>query len=164
VPTQFTLVPVRPGEVTSDHGWDLPSQRDTLAPTVERLKRAGMRVALFMDPEPDRVVLAAQTGADRIEIYTEPYASAFGGPSGARELERVRLSARAARGAGLHVNAGHDLSLQNLPALARAVPEISEVSIGHALIADALYLGLEETVRRYLAATRGTDVATVQTK
>jgi pyridoxine 5-phosphate synthase len=163
-PAQLTLVPVTPGEVTSDHGWELPEQTELLIPIVSAARAQGIRVALFMEAEPERVRLAAQTGADRIEIYTEPYGAAFGTEAAARELARVGESARAAASVGLGANAGHDLSLHNLPALAREVPEILEVSIGHALIADALYLGLEETVRRYLAAARGVDVPTVLTK
>lgn len=163
-PAQLTLVPVTPGEVTSDHGWDLPRQAELLSPVVGAARAEGIRVAIFMEAEPERVALAALTGADRIEIYTEPYGAAFGTPAGQRELARVRDSARSAISAGLGVNAGHDLSLHNLPALAREVPQISEVSIGHALIADALYLGLEETVRRYLAAASGADVPTVRTR
>lgn len=164
VPTQLTLVPVTPGEVTSDHGWDLPRQAELLRPIVSAAQAAGIRVAIFMDADPERVALAAQTGADRVEIYTEPYAAAFGTARAAHELARVRDSARAASSVGLGVNAGHDLSLVNLPVLAREVPELLEVSIGHALIADALYLGLEETVRRYVAAAAGLDVSAVRTK
>ena len=164
VPTQFTLVPVTPGEITSNHGWDLPAQTPELTRVVRAAKAAGIRVAVFMDAEPERVALAAHSGADRIEIYTEPYGAAFGGPRAAHELGRVRDSARAAVAAGLGVNAGHDLNLSNLPLLAREVPEIEEVSIGHALLAEALYLGLSETVRRYVAAAAGEDVATVRTK
>jgi pyridoxine 5-phosphate synthase len=163
-PTQFTLVPVAPGEITSDHGWDLPKDSAFLAPLVRKLRAAGIRVALFIDAEPERASQAAATGADRVEIYTEPYAAAFGTPRGPRALESVASTARAAVAAGLGVNAGHDLSLYNLTALARAVPSIAEVSIGHALIADALYLGLAEAVRRYVAATRGEDVIPVRTK
>jgi pyridoxine 5-phosphate synthase len=163
-PSQFTLVPVTPGEITSNHGWDLPRQTESLIPSVRALKAAGVRVAVFLDADPDRVALAAQTGADRIEIYTEPYGAAFGTKAAPEQLQRVQKTARAAAQAGLGVNAGHDLNLYNLPALARAVPEIQEVSIGHALIADALYLGLAETVGRYLAAARGIDVPTVRTE
>ena len=163
-PAQLTLVPVTPGEVTSDHGWDLPAQAELLTPIVSLARAQGIRVALFMDAEPERVRWAAQTGADRIEIYTEPYGAAFGTAAAPRELARVRESAREATSVGLGVNAGHDLNLHNLPTLAREVPEILEVSIGHALIADALYLGLEETVRRYLAAAQGIDVPVVLTK
>lgn len=157
-PTQFTLVPVTPGEVTSDHGWDLPRERDTIAPLIERLRAAGMRVAIFVDAEPERMAHAADTGCDRVEIYTEPYAAAWGTPRQDAELARFRDTARAAAAAGLGVNAGHDLNLHNLPAVAREIPEVLEVSIGHALLADALYIGLEEAVRRYLAAARGQQV------
>lgn len=163
-PAQVTLVPVTPGEITSNHGWDLPRQTELLSPVVEALQAEGIRVAVFMDAAPERAALAALTGADRIEIYTEPYGAAFGTPAAQRELGRVRETARAATAAGLGVNAGHDLSLYNLPVLAREVPQILEVSIGHALVADALYLGLEETVRRYVAAAAGVDVPTVRTR
>jgi pyridoxine 5-phosphate synthase len=163
-PTQFTLVPVTPGEVTSDHGWSLPEDLELLAPIVGAAQAEGIRVALFMGPDPEKIALAARSGADRVEIYTEPYGAAFGTPRERAELARVRDSARAATGAGLGVNAGHDLNLANLPLLAREVPEILEVSIGHALVADALYLGLDETVRRYVAAAAGMDVVTVRTK
>jgi len=162
--TQLTLVPVTPGEVTSDHGWDLPRQAAQLAPVVQSARAAGIRVAVFMDPDPERIALAKELGAERVEIYTEPYAAAFGTERGAQELGRVRESARAATRAGLGVNAGHDLTLLNLPPLAREVPEILEVSIGHALIADALYLGLAEAVRRYRRAAEGLDVPSVRTK
>ncbi|MEO8180175.1 MAG: pyridoxine 5'-phosphate synthase [Deltaproteobacteria bacterium] len=162
--TQLTLVPVTPGELTSDHGWDLPRQAAQLAPVVQAARAAGIRVAVFMDPDPERIALAKELGAERVEIYTEPYAAAFGTERGAEELGRVRESARAATRAGLGVNAGHDLTLLNLPPLAREVPEILEVSIGHALIADALYLGLAEAVRRYRRAAEGLDVPSVRTK
>jgi pyridoxine 5-phosphate synthase len=116
-----------------------------------------------MEFVPEAMVHAAATGADRIEIYTEPYAAAFGTPRFAAELARVRETARAAVLQGLSVNAGHDLNLLNTPVLAREVAEISEVSIGHALIADALYLGVAETVRRYVQACRGQDVVAPET-
>jgi pyridoxine 5-phosphate synthase len=163
-PTQLTLVPVTPGEVTSNHGWDLAREGEFLAPIVGAAQAEGIRVAVFLDPDPALVPLAARIGADRIEIYTEPYAAAFGGAGAAGALDRVRACTLVATREGLGVNAGHDLDLHNLPRLARAVPEMLEVSIGHALIADALYLGLEESVRRYLAACAGDDVPTVQTK
>jgi pyridoxine 5-phosphate synthase len=163
-PTQLTLVPVTPGEVTSNHGWDLPRQSAGLIPVVREARQAGMRVALFMDAEPERVAFAEQIGADRIEIYTEPYAAAFGTERGRAELARVRATAQAATRAGLGVNAGHDLNLLNLPTLAREVPEVLEVSIGHALLCDALYLGLSETVRRYVRAAAGNSVASVRTR
>ncbi|HEU4729167.1 MAG TPA: pyridoxine 5'-phosphate synthase [Kofleriaceae bacterium] len=156
--TQFTLVPVRPGEVTSDHGWDLPRQHGVVAPIVERLKPRGIRTAVFVDPVPEMMPAVAATGVDRVEIYTEPYASSWGTPKLKEELDRVKRTAVAAVAAGMKVNAGHDLTLRNTPLLARTVPEIVEASIGHALIADALYLGLAETVRRYVRACRGEAV------
>jgi len=157
--SQFTLVPVTPGEITSDHGWNLPTDHHIIAPVIARLKAAGIRAAIFVDPNPHQMAAAAAAGADRVEIYTEPYASAWGTPRFATELGRVQQTAQAAVAHGLQVNCGHDLNLVNLPHLAREVPELSEASIGHALVADALYLGLEETVRRYVRACRGEDVA-----
>jgi pyridoxine 5-phosphate synthase len=162
--TQFTLVPVRAGEVTSDHGWNLPAQHDVVAPIVARLQARGVRTAVFVDPVAEMMEAVAATGVDRIEIYTEPYAAAFGEPGAAAELARVRETARAAVRCGMKVNCGHDLNLLNTPALAREVPEIVEASIGHALIADALYLGLAETVRRYVAACRGEAPSAPRTK
>jgi pyridoxine 5-phosphate synthase len=156
--SQFTLVPVKPGEVTSDHGWDLPAQHATVAPIIERLKARRIRTAVFVDAVPEMIPAIAATGVDRIEIYTEPYASAWGKPALKDELDRVKRTAAAAVAAGMQVNAGHDLNLRNTPLLARTVPEIVEASIGHALLADALYLGLGETVRRYVRACRGEAV------
>jgi pyridoxine 5-phosphate synthase len=153
-PTQFTLVPVKPGEVTSDHGWDLPRQGELVRDMLAPLERAGIRTAIFVEVDAD-MQAAAATGTRRIEIYTEPYARAFGTPSQEREFDRLRACARAAAAAGLGVNAGHDLDLRNMPLLARSVSELAEVSIGHALIADALYMGLEPAVRAYVAACRG---------
>ncbi|HEY4243582.1 MAG TPA: pyridoxine 5'-phosphate synthase [Kofleriaceae bacterium] len=153
--TQFTLVPVKPGEVTSDHGWDLPNQHAIVAPIVERLKARGIRTAIFVDCNPEMMAAAAATGVDRVELYTAPYAEAWGTARFAHELERVKRTAEAAKAVGLGVNAGHDLDLHNLPLLARQAPEISEASIGHALLADALYLGLGEAVRRYVRACHG---------
>lgn len=162
--TQFTLVPVRPGEITSDHGWELPRQHAIIAPIVERLKKRGVRTAIFVDPEADRMAAAAATGVDRVEIYTEPYASSWGAPRLKDELARLKDTARAAAAAGLGVNAGHDLDLRNMPLLAREVPEIAEVSIGHALIADALYVGFAEAVQRYVRVCRGEAVDAPVTK
>jgi pyridoxine 5-phosphate synthase len=156
--TQFTLVPVKPGEITSDHGWDLPRQHDVVAPIMKRLKAKGIRTAIFVDPDPAMMAAAAATGVDRVEIYTEPYASAFGTPRQGAELQRLSQTAKAAVAAGMKVNAGHDLSLLNTPIVAREVPEIVEASIGHALIADALYLGFHEAVRRYVRACHGETV------
>jgi pyridoxine 5-phosphate synthase len=153
---QCTLVPDAPGQRTSDHGWDLPRDAERLAPVVERLHRVGARVSLFMDAEPGAMAAAAATGADRVELYTEPYARAFAKPAPAQAggdasaaLARFAASARAAHAAGLGVNAGHDLSLDNLSPFVAAVPRLLEVSIGHALTADALWLGLDAAVRAY---------------
>jgi pyridoxine 5-phosphate synthase len=148
-PTQCTLVPDLPGAVTSDHGWDLQANADRLRPIVRELKALGSRVSLFVDAEPDRMALAAELGADRIELYTEPYASAYGRGDAEGQLQRYARAAQAARDAGLGVNAGHDLNLHNLSRFV-AIPGILEVSIGHALIADALDMGLYGAVRAYL--------------
>lgn len=158
--TQLTLVPVTPGEITSDHGWDLPREHDQLVPVIARARSVGIRTSIFLDANPDNVAAAAATGTDRIEIYTEPYAAAFAAKRWERELCLVRETARAAAAHGLGVNAGHDLNLANLPLLAREVPEIEEVSIGHALIATALYVGLDKAVRMFVQAAAGATVAT----
>ena len=163
-PTQFTLVPVTPGEITSDHGWDLPRQHDQIAPIIEKMKNAGMRLAIFLDPITETMDAVAATGTDRIEIYTEPYAAAWGKPEFTRELERLKQTAQAAVAAGMKVNAGHDLDLRNMPLVAREIPEIVEVSIGHALLCDALYIGLPEAVRRYARVCRGEAVDAPVTK
>jgi pyridoxine 5-phosphate synthase len=154
-PAQCTLVPDETGAFTSDHGWDLERDGARLAPLLAELKSLRVRVSLFMDPVPSAMAAAARLGADRVELYTEPYARAFGTPGRRASLDLYAESARAAQSAGLGVNAGHDLNLANLPAFLAAVPQVLEVSIGHALIADALEFGLAETVRRYLAAIRG---------
>ncbi len=154
---QFTLVPVRPGEVTSDHGWDLPRQTAAIRAVLEPLNQRGVRTAIFMDPIPDAMALAAATGAQRVEIYTEPYAAAWPTPQRQAELDRFKACARALAAAGLGVNAGHDLSLDNLPVLGREVPELLEVSIGHALLVDALYIGLHAAVAAYVRACGGEE-------
>jgi pyridoxine 5-phosphate synthase len=153
-PAQCTLVPDETGAFTSDHGWDLPRDGARLEPVMAELKALGVRVSLFMDPVPAAMAAAAGLGADRVELYTEPYARAFGKPGEGAVLRGYTEAARAAQGAGLGVNAGHDLNLANLPAFVAAVPGVLEVSIGHALIADALEFGLGEAVRRYLDAIR----------
>jgi pyridoxine 5-phosphate synthase len=153
--TQFTLVPVKPGEVTSDHGWDLPRQHDVIAPIIAKVKAAGIRTAIFMDPQADLMPAAAATGCDRVEIYTEPYASAWRTTKQPEAFLQLQNAARRATALGLGVNAGHDLNLLNMPLLANEIPEIVEVSIGHALIADSLYLGLAETIARYVRVCRG---------
>jgi len=156
--TQFTLVPVKPGEITSDHGWDLPREHDIVAPIIAMLKAKGVRTAIFVDPNPDLMKAAAATGVDRVEIYTEPYAASWGTSRFTAELDRLKQTARAAVAHGMKVNCGHDLNLHNTPILAREVPELDEASIGHALIADALYVGLAEATRRYVRACRGETV------
>ena len=148
-PAQCTLVPDESGQFTSDHGWNLQADGETLAPIIAEVKSLGVRVSLFMDPDPAAMQPLADLGADRVELYTEPYARAFGSSDAAAELKRYVDTAIAARQAGLGVNAGHDLSLLNLRPFVEAVPGVLEVSIGHALIADALEFGLAETVRRY---------------
>lgn len=158
-PAQCTLVPDETGAFTSDHGWDLARDAARLAPVLAELKTLGVRVSLFMDPVPGAMAAAAKLGADRVELYTEPYARAFAAPGRQASLVLYAESARAAQRAGLGVNAGHDLNLANLPAFLAAVPGVLEVSIGHALIADALEFGLAETVRRYLAAMRNAGAA-----
>ena len=153
-PQQCTLVPDETGAFTSDHGWDLARDEARLRPVVAELRALGVRVSLFMDPLVGAMPLARDIGADRVELYTEPYAHAFAGAQEVSMLRRYADAASAARRAGLGVNAGHDLNRENLPSFLRAVPDVIEVSIGHALIADALELGLDHTVRQYLAAMR----------
>ncbi len=157
-PTQFTLVPVTPGEVTSDHGWDLPAQHEVVAPIMERINKAGIRSAIFMDADAVHMKHAAATGTQRVEIYTEPYADAFGTADQEREFTRLAECCKEAAAQGLGVNAGHDLDLRNMPIIGQKIPEMLEVSIGHALLADALYLGLEETIARYLKVCAGEGV------
>lgn len=151
-PDQCTLVPDDPGAFTSDHGWDLSRDAGRLRPIVAELKSLGMRVSLFMDPDEAAMAAARALGADRVELYTEPYARAFGSPERESVLARYRTAATAARRAGLGINAGHDLNRENLPAFLRAIPGVEEVSIGHALVADALEYGMTQTVRLYLDA------------
>lgn len=149
-PAQATLVPDGDAQLTSDHGFDLARDAERLRPLVRELKAIGCRVSLFVDAGIDDVERAAEIGADRIEIYTEPYAKAFADGDPARALEDCVRTAERARAAGLGVNAGHDLDQRNLGALVRAIPFLAEVSIGHALIGEAIYDGLATTVRRYL--------------
>ena len=158
-PNQATLVPDAPGQATSDHGFSLPADAARLKPIVDKLKRWGCRVSLFMDADAAAVARAAETGADRVELYTEAWAVAFArqredAAAFGRARQRFAESARAAAAAGLGVNAGHDLNLANLPDLVAALGPggLAEVSIGHALIGDALELGLADAIRRYIAA------------
>jgi pyridoxine 5-phosphate synthase len=151
-PHQCTLVPDDPGQTTSDHGWDLKRDAGRLNPVIVRLKALGVRVSLFMDAVPDAMAQAAAIGADRVELYTEPYARAYEGAEEATTLARYREAALAAQRCGLGVNAGHDLNQANLPRFLSTVPKVLEVSIGHALIAEAIEDGLAPTVKNYLAA------------
>ncbi len=151
-PQQATFVPDGEGQFTSDHGWSLAEDEARLRPLIDECHRLGVRVSLFMDAQPDQMALARQCGADRVELYTEPYAQAHGTPQQAEVLARFAASAQAAQAVGLGVNAGHDLNRANLPDFVRKVPQLLEVSIGHALIADALEMGYDATVRAYLAA------------
>jgi len=151
-PDQVTLVPDAPDQKTSDHGWDLVKQKAFLRETITEIKRSGARVCLFMDPDPGEMVKAAGAGADRVELYTGPYAAAFETGDAALLLKRYADAADAATEAGLGVNAGHDLSLDNLPSFSRALPNLAEVSIGHAITADALRIGFPAAVEAYLRA------------
>ena len=152
-PTQVTLVPDAPGVLTSNAGWNLTSAAaDWLGDVLARLRKAGIRTSLFLDTDAGQIRLARKLGADRIELFTGPYANAFGTPAGQEFLTAHRAAARLAREIGLGVNAGHDLDLKNIPAYARAVKGLQEVSIGHALISDALYMGLTRSVKAYLKA------------
>lgn len=150
-PEQVTLVPDLPGQGTSDHGWDLNTKDNYLPPIVARLKKTGARVAVFVDPNPAMPALAKAAGADRIEIYTGPYGGAQGA-STKLEFAKVVATGQAAAKAGIGLNAGHDLTRANLPALVKAMPNLAEVSIGHAIFADAWEFGLAETVRLFRAA------------
>ena len=151
-PAQCTLVPDPPDALTSNAGWPLDGDVGWLAPVVGRLHDRGVRVSLFVDPVEAHMGRARALGADRVELYTERYASTFGTPDGPAVFERYRRAACAAADAGLGLNAGHDLDLVNLPFLARALPGLLEVSIGHALVSDALFMGLDAAVRAYKAA------------
>jgi pyridoxine 5-phosphate synthase len=153
-PHQCTLVPDDPAALTSDHGWDLGRHGERLAPVIAELKGLGVRVSLFMDAVPSAMAAARAAGAERVELYTEPYARAFATPDEEATLARYTAAARAAGAVGLGINAGHDLNQQNLPRFLAAVPDVLEVSIGHALIAEAIEHGLAATVRAYLAAMR----------
>lgn len=153
-PHQCTFVPDETGAFTSDHGWSLPADAGRLAPMIEHANRLGVRVSLFMDPVPEAMRLARELGAGRVELYTEPYAQSFGTARQDESLRQYAAAAEAALAAGLGVNAGHDLNRANLAPFLAAVPGVDEVSIGHALIADALEFGLGPTVRMYLAEIR----------
>ena len=146
---QATLVPDKPGQLTSDHGWNTIKEADFLNTVIKQLKDAGIRTSIFVDPDPKMVEGAYRVGADRVELYTEPYASMY-----MQDPERAVApfveASRVAKELGLGINAGHDLNLKNLKYLVDMIPYIDEVSIGHALVADALYLGLHQTIKEYL--------------
>jgi len=153
-PQQATFVPDSVEQATSDHGWNLEQDGARLRPLIEELHALGVRVSLFMDPVPEAMARAREVGADRVELYTETYARAWGTPQQGEWLARYAAAARAAQAAGLGVNAGHDLNRDNLADFLRAVPGVAEVSIGHAIAADALELGMAETVRAYQRCIR----------
>ena len=148
---QVTFVPDSEGQFTSDHGWVFPDDAARLQPLIAQAHALGLRVSLFMDADPGAMVAAKAVGADRIELYTEPFAAAWGTDQQGAQLARFAAASQAALDAGLGVNAGHDLNLHNLAAFAQQVPGLQEVSIGHALIADALELGYPATIKAYLA-------------
>jgi pyridoxine 5-phosphate synthase len=147
---QVTFVPDAEGQFTSDHGWRFPADAARLKPLIAQAQAWGLRVSLFMDAEVEPMAAAKAIGADRVELYTEPYAAAWGTPAQADQLLRFAAAAQAALDVGLEVNAGHDLNLDNLSAFIAQVPGVSEVSIGHALISDALESGYAATVKNYL--------------
>lgn len=149
-PQQATFVPDSEGQFTSDHGWNLPADLHRLRPAIEESREHGVRVSLFMDPVPGAMAHARAVGADRVELYTEGYARAFGTPAQDTVLRQYADAAQAALDAGLAVNAGHDLNRDNLTLFLATVPGVSEVSIGHAFVADALEMGYEAATRAYL--------------
>ena len=151
---QLTFVPDGEGQFTSDHGWNVREDGERLRPMIAQAHALGARVSLFMDATPEDMPLVRALGADRIELYTEPFAAAWGGPQAEHQLARFAAAAQAALDAGLGINAGHDLNLANLATFAQQVPGLQEVSIGHALIADALELGYKAAVQAYLDCLR----------
>jgi pyridoxine 5-phosphate synthase len=148
-PDQCTLVPDDPNQLTSDHGWNLSGESNRLKPLVAKLKGDNMRVSCFMDPDHEQIRLASHLGTDRIEFYTGPYADHYGSPEGESILKTFVDAGSLAVSLGLGINAGHDLNQENLDRFCREVPAVAEVSIGHAIITDALWIGLSETVSRY---------------
>ncbi|HEY0919674.1 pyridoxine 5'-phosphate synthase [Devosia sp.] len=151
-PDQVTFVPDDPLQATSDHGWNVEANRAVLLPAIARMRAAGIRVSLFINADPAVPQAARDVGADRVELYTGPYGGALVEEIAAAHLAALRAAADAARAVGLGINAGHDLTLVNLPPLKAAIPDLAEVSIGHALTADALLYGYAEAVRKYIAA------------
>ncbi len=152
-PDQVTFVPDDPEQATSDHGWDIDANIDLLTSSIIRMKKLGIRVSLFIDEDPNTPPDALQVGADRVELYTGPYGACLPNSStGKLHLLRLKETAQAAKAAGLGINAGHDLTLENLPDFIKIVKDIAEVSIGHGITADALVMGFAEAVKRYQAA------------
>jgi pyridoxine 5-phosphate synthase len=149
-PHQVTFVPDSQGQFTSDHGWQFPQDAQRLKAVVAEAKDLGARVSLFMDADPQAMAAARDVGADRVELYTEPYAQAHGQASQEQVLAQFKAAALAAQAVGLEVNAGHDLNLLNLRDFVQTVPAVKEVSIGHALIGDALEMGYSTTIQAYL--------------
>lgn len=147
---QCTLVPDAPDQLTSDHGWDIPSRGEELAKVINKLKAEGIRTSIFIDPVVEQCAIAHQTGADRIELYTEGYAQAFGTDQQDVVLTQYANASQAALDSGLKINAGHDLNLENLSAFLASVPQVSEVSIGHAVIVEALEQGWESVIKQYV--------------
>ncbi len=156
-PTQATLVPDTPDAFTSDHGWNIAQDKTRLIPIVQKLRDLGVRVSLFMDPDIEQIKLVPEARTDRIELYTESYAMAFSTEREKETFEKFKHAAQTATELGLGVNAGHDLNLQNLPKFC-TIPDIAEVSIGHAMIADALEMGLFNTVKAYLKAVENKNI------
>ncbi len=150
-PHQVTFVPDDPAQATSDHGWDIDANVELLKASIAKMKALNIRTSLFIDEDPKMPPKANIVGADRVELYTGPYGAKFMLPEGDFHLDRLRITARAANAAGLKINAGHDLTLENLPAFIKAVPNVDEVSIGHGITSDALFVGFAEAVKRYKA-------------
>ncbi len=155
-PDQCTLVPDAPDQLTSDHGWNLETDRERVEPLIRRMQSAGIRVSLFMDPVPAQIDIVRSIGADRIELYTQPYARAWGGEESDGIWSRFERAAAHARDIGLGVNAGHDLNLQNLARFLE-IPGILEVSIGHAIVVESFDYGFEGTLERYLKIIEASD-------
>jgi pyridoxine 5-phosphate synthase len=151
-PHQATFVPDSESQSTSDHGWQFPQDAARLKPLIEECRALGVRVSLFMDPVPEQMAACKAVGADRVELYTETWASAFGSASQGKVLAQFKATAEAARDAGMGINAGHDLTQANLKSFIEAIPFVAEVSIGHAFVSDALEVGYSEAVKAYLAA------------
>ena len=152
-PTQVTLVPDADNQITSNHGWDTKENKGFLTDIIGRFKEAGIRTSIFVDPDEEIVAAAKETGSDRVELYTEPYAAGYATDRD-EAIKPFIAAAHVARQVGLGLNAGHDLSLQNLSFFHRNIPWLDEVSIGHALVCDALYMGFDSTIKAYLACLK----------